>query len=457
MRSAALFAFALLFTAISSIPQDFVNDNVHRSIDLVNAVVRERRVIAIVPAKKAAAGFYYIFTQPDAQAPANCTLAYIQVKEKDAKQALEVVKEKKDVYKVKLDAKDRIVLVVDLVYFHALQPFPAEIGQMERQLIRYFGDAYMPSPYATRKQKLKVNLPSSHVESFSKEPAPVSKSGKTLTFGPYDKEQPAQASAPIYIHTEDNEPLLTVHKLTRELWLSHWGGKLAVEERYELAHEGARLKGQFSRIDFKLSHMAHEQTSVVKNLKLIWQPHVQEPYFRDDIGNVSTSHFREEKKRSVLELEPRYPLYGGWIYTWFHGYHAPLEDFVHTLKNGRYVFQADFVNGIENVPVDAHEVMVVLPEGATNIQFHLPFAVDSIEESKTFTYLDSIGRPTFTLTKKAVADEHGVPFQVSYDFPSQTYFRKPLALVTGILLIFITSMVYSRLDFSIYAKTSSGK
>ena len=35
-------------------------------------------------------------------------------------------------------------------------------------------------------------------------------------------------------------------------------------------------------------------------------------YFRDEIGNISTSHARFGLANTEVELRPRYPLFGGW-------------------------------------------------------------------------------------------------------------------------------------------------
>lgn len=133
-------------------------------------------------------------------------------------------------------------------------------------------------------------------------------------------------------------------------------------------HLFCSLKGLFSRIDFKLNSMSHHQTSVVQSFKIELPVSAKDVYYRDDVGNVSTSNFRIEKKRSLLELEPRFPLYGGWFYTWHHGYNAPLGNFVKRTGASSYLFQAPFIKGIENVATDEAVIKVVLPEGATLVE-----------------------------------------------------------------------------------------
>lgn len=91
----------------------------------------------------------------------------------------------------------------------------------------------------------------------------------------------------------------------------------------------------------------------------------RDPYFRDEVGNVSTSNFRNEDKKSVLEIRPRYPLFGGWNYTWYQGFNADLGSYVHKAKSGKYVLNINFVENVKEMIVDKAVIRVVLPEGST--------------------------------------------------------------------------------------------
>ena len=49
-----------------------------------------------------------------------------------------------------------------------------------------------------------------------------------------------------------------------------------------------------------------------------------------------------------------------------------------------------------------------------NIKVDVPFKVDSQTEEKTFTYLDTTGRPTVVLEKKNVVSEYSSPIVVRF-------------------------------------------
>lgn len=71
------------------------------------------------------------------------------------------------------------------VFTNLLEPFPAEITQMESQFIRLKNSHYFYSPYPTETQKTSIKLSSSSVQSFTKL-SPYSTKGSTLQFGPYE-------------------------------------------------------------------------------------------------------------------------------------------------------------------------------------------------------------------------------------------------------------------------------
>ena len=128
-----------------------------------------------------------------------------------------------------------VTVIVEIVLAHALQPFPKEITQNERQLIQYTGSAYLTTPYPSTTQSTIITLPSSTVESFSRV-SPTSSSENVLTYGPYSNVAPFSSSR-ITVHYENNGPYIVVADLERVIEVSHWGN-IAVEEHVHILHEG---------------------------------------------------------------------------------------------------------------------------------------------------------------------------------------------------------------------------
>ena len=132
-----------------------------------------------------------------------------------------------------------VTVVVETVVAHALQPFPKEITQNERQLIQYTGNAYLTTPYPSTTQSTIVTLPSSTIESFTRV-SPTSSSENVVTYGPYSNVAPFSTSR-ISIHFENNGPYIVVAELERVIEVSHWGN-IAIEEHVHILHEGEEIR-----------------------------------------------------------------------------------------------------------------------------------------------------------------------------------------------------------------------
>ena len=102
---------------------------------------------------------------------------------------------------------------------------------------------------------------------------------------------------------------------------------------------------------------------------------IHDAYYYDLLGNVSTSHLRstpsvpkgtEANRFSVLKLRPRYPIMGGWNYSFTLGWDSPLEDYAgYDSATGKYVVGVPIMTVIPGAVVDEAELKIVLPEGAT--------------------------------------------------------------------------------------------
>lgn len=84
-----------------------------------------------------------------------------------------------------LKADQEVVVTVESVYSHALQPYPREILQSERQFVRMYANAYLYAPYKSTTQITVFSLPSDKVESYTKQPKPVTQDAATVTYGPF--------------------------------------------------------------------------------------------------------------------------------------------------------------------------------------------------------------------------------------------------------------------------------
>ncbi|KAL2897672.1 Dolichyl-diphosphooligosaccharide--protein glycosyltransferase subunit 1B [Bienertia sinuspersici] len=344
-----------------------------------------------------------------------------------------------------LKAGEAVTLEVLYILTESLEPFPSEISQSESQLVYYRDSAVILSPYHVEQQTTFIRTPSTRVESYTNV-EPTNRAGLELKYGPYIDQSPHSFS-PIIVHFENNNPFVVVKELVREIEISHWGS-IQVKEHYMVAHAGARLKGAFSRLDYQSRPSANGVASF-KQLLARLPPRVSSVYYRDEIGNISSSHLRLDFKKSELEIEPRYPLFGGWRSTFIIGYRVPLEDFLYESTDGsRRYLNFTFGCPMMETVVNKLTIKVVLPEGSKNPTVVAPLTLEQHLEIK-YSYLDVIGRPVVVLTKRNVVPEHISPFEVVYDFNPAFMLAEPLILVSVFFVFFLACIAYLHGDLSI--------
>jgi oligosaccharyltransferase complex subunit alpha (ribophorin I) len=140
------------------------------------------------------------------------------------------------------------------------------------------------------------------------------------------------------------------------------------------------LKGHFSRLEHQTQAFYKRSAShVLPALTLYLPSGIRNAYYYDLIGNVSTSKLRSSpsvpKDRqgtqySILELRPRYPLLGGWNYSFTLGWDMPLEDSASYDKStGRYIVEVPIMTPVLGAVINEEVLAVILPEGATWVQF----------------------------------------------------------------------------------------
>ncbi|XP_006654235.2 dolichyl-diphosphooligosaccharide--protein glycosyltransferase subunit 1A [Oryza brachyantha] len=335
------------------------------------------------------------------------------------------------------------------VFTHSVQPFPEEITQAESQLVVYQDTAQYLSPYPVKVQTLSIRLPGGRVESYTKYPN-TKLAESELKYGPYE-DLPPFSYSPMVVHFENNNPFAVAKEVIREIEISHWGN-VQITEHYNIAHGGAKLKGEFSRIDYQ-SRLYVRGVSSFRHLIARLPPRAHSIYYRDEIGNISTSHLWSDSKKTQLEVEPRFPLFGGWQTTFTIGYGLPLQDFVFN-SDGKRFLNITFGSPMEEIIIEKLVVKVVLPEGSKDIDVSVPFPTKQGQEVK-YSHLDIAGRPVVVLEKPDVIPEHNLYFQVYYRFNNISLLREPMMLITAFFLFFMACIVYMRTDMSISKNSPS--
>ncbi|EEH38116.1 oligosaccharyltransferase alpha subunit [Paracoccidioides lutzii Pb01] len=456
-------------------PKVFKNINLLRNINLEKGYVRETINVVVENTDKGPQDLYYL---PFATSIIG-KVGGLEVRDKNALakgkfevEATELLSSSPIQYFIirfpaTLKSSKQITLSISYYILHALVPLPATIEQENNQYLTYTFPTYVPSVYTTENQKTKIKFPNTNVPDYTrttglKTGADPERQGSIYTYGPYktSKVTPGTTGTLITIRYEFTKPIITCTLLERDIEVSHWGGNLATEERLWLRNDGAPLSGQFSRISWTMQSYQKLPSSSMSELRVPLRPGSVDAYFTDNIGNVSTSHFRPglNKREALLELKPRYPVFGGWKYSFRIGWNNDLSHFLRRVGGESYVLKVPFLEGPktpDGVQYEKVKLRVILPEGARDVKYELvdgfgmPYAVES-EIGLLRTFMDSVGRTVLTLRATNVADEaregHII---VTYNYPKLAILRKPLVIATGLFSVFVTVWLLGNLDVSI--------
>lgn len=431
---------------------DLILTNVDRKIDISTHIAKITSSITIENTGKASVGFFLYAVEPSLQDNLSFLGASIKGDE-DKDSSLTVAqttvagKGDKQFWRIKLPSGlengKTVSVEVETVFSHALTPFPREITQAEKQFVVFTGNLYLFSPYKVTKQSTTVTTASSKIESYTKV-KPFSQTETTINYGPYEDKE-AFSEVELKVHSENNTPFLTITSLERIIEVSHWGN-IAVEEHIEVRHTGALLKGPFSRYDYQRSQ---DTGASVKSFKTVLPTSARDVYYRDEIGNISTSALRESEDMVDIELRPRFPLYGGWKTKYYIGYNVPSYQYLFN-DGDRYALKMRFVDHVfDNLVIDQMTFKIILPEGASHMHLSTPYDIEKGENTLHYTYLDTMGRPVIVAYKNNMVEQHIQDFELHYNFQKIMLLQEPVLVVLAFYLLFVLVIIYVRLDFSI--------
>ncbi|KAH7887746.1 Ribophorin I [Phlebopus sp. FC_14] len=367
-------------------------------------------------------------------------------------------------------------LVLETVQTHATRVYPQRAAQTDPQLLKYDTNLFVLSPYATLVQRTKIKSSSPNILSYSTpegvdefvRDGSATKSGATITYGPYYNVVPSansqfvsQYQQMVSVYYRFDYPVLEVTKLRRSAEISHWGANLNIEDKIYLHNAGPTLKGHFSRLEHQSQNYFRRLSShILSDLTLHLPPGITSAYFYDLNGNVSTSNLRSSPSVSktskgnqygILEMRPRYPVLGGWNYSFTLGFNTPLQDSVSwDATNEKYIIGVPVMTHIPGSVVDEAEIRIILPEGATEVESISPFATRSTAVSTHIAYLDTVGRPTISFAYDDLTDKHAGMIYVSYKIPIAAHLKKPVAIATAFLSLFLFGFTARRVDLRLH-------
>ena len=207
---------------------------------------------------------------------------------------------------------------------------------------------------------------------------------------------------------------------------------------------------------------------MVESLKATLPVGAKDVFYRDMVGNISTSNMRAELNGVSLEIKPRFPLFGGWRTQWYHSYNLGPDALTSTIDgasadgtttalmksaDGKLKVTMPFMPPFEGGLVETYQTKVILPEGAYDVDVKLPsgVTVDTATDSTRHTYLDGPGdgRPVRVVIATNVVEQHTGDLVVTFRMPAGSIIREPMMLVGAYMAAFVVYLLVSRIDLTV--------
>ena len=140
-------------------------------------------------------------------------------------------------------------------------------------------------------------------------------------------------------------------------------------------------------------------------------------YYRDIIGDITTSHVEHVDDAVNVELTTRFPMMGGWKTEFIWGYFQSLHGITHSYnlpsnrvlkkQGSRYSLTVPFSSPIQYSDIQELTVRIILPECVKNVKYVLPEGVSEPTLDYRYTYLDSSleGRHVYEFKKTNLVQE----------------------------------------------------
>lgn len=344
-----------------------------------------------------------------------------------------------------------IKLAVVSVYTGVLTPKPASIPPTEPQRVVFEAPLYLLSPYLVESQSTIFKASSDSIDELSEGGV---KKGRTVSYGPYEKVAPwSAAGEPLRVLYENNSPFAQASSVERDIEISHWGN-VYFEDRYTIRNAGAKVSGEWSRMDYMTR--PNFGRSAIREFTAVVPAAAHSLYFRDEIGNMSSSAARFSLNEVTVQLAPRYPLFGGWVSTFKFGWSLPLASALGSLPSGKMVLKTPLGPAVRGLVADELTIRVVLPEGATGVDVSVPVPMEQTVE-REYTYLDVMGRTVVVLRARNYVPQQ-TSIQIEYAYSSIGLLQKPVLLVAALGslfgLVFVLSWSSSSGGIDIKDKTA---
>lgn len=379
---------------------------------------------------------------------------------------------------INLKIGEPVQIMMGFAYKNLLQTIPAQAKATDSLAVLLEDSAYFYSPYKTVKQKTSMALMKSFKILAKSCPSPNQLDKPTNTpgmpnylveysCGVYEDVAPYTTSpSPLKVHYNPYEvAFATVKSLERDLTVLPWFNVLAVSEKYKIHHDGFEaLNGEFKRSEYLSSVMS-------RDTKIQWlgawpfmiPAQAYDVDVRDENGRLTGQ--MQRKPGSALGpdyhmymVSPRYPLTGGWNYSFELTYKLPLSSVLKVAQEDQNVRELSvplFLSHFD-IAIEDFTLRFNLPEDAQVEQYFY----NAIDPERVFdrlntykTYLSTKGEVSLELNIENLNKEHAKTIKLVYTYPWWGILRKPLALLFGLIFAVLCFRFGTSFDLSLAGKS----
>jgi oligosaccharyltransferase complex subunit alpha (ribophorin I) len=243
--------------------------------------------------------------------------------------------------------------------------YPEQVSLTEKQAFRLTDSGVATLPYFVEQQTFEIQLPkNSKLTGMTKHPDTSYEENK-IQFGGTQKNVEAMSFQQLSVQFEHTIPYVILTEANKKVTVSHWGS-IQVDEYFKIENIGAKLKGQYSRIDLD---MMKAGKNCLRNMHSEYPYYIKGLYVHDYIGNISSSHAERTNTNVEMDLKPRFPICGGWQTDWNQGYSMPTRFVMSesTQFDNLYKVSLPFYHSYDVLMTEEYQMQIVLPMGASDI------------------------------------------------------------------------------------------
>ncbi|KII69401.1 Dolichyl-diphosphooligosaccharide--protein glycosyltransferase subunit 1 [Thelohanellus kitauei] len=354
--------------------------------------------------------------------------------------------------KAPIESNHSVDFVVSLIFANRFQPFPEQVVQNGQHTFMFHDDYFIDSIYEVVRQTTIYEVRKEAVVSITEDQK--IKQDKLAIRLPDAFDIPPFSTKEFFVFFKYFNPIFVLAQYSKVYQISEWG-IISVMEEFWVSNRAAMLKGSYSRFTDN-----QQDKQAVYSWEMRIPSNAYGIYYRDGLGNISTSSVTRHSSEKVLHLQPRFPIFGGWKTYYYVAYTLPPRYFLYKNQESRRSrFTFDLLGSpMENYLIENGTVKVRLPEGATDVKVSLgKTGISSFKHSFEHSYLDFYGRPVVEFQIDHACKEKDGLITITFSYDQRLLLQKPIVVSATIFIIMISIFLVTKMGSPILATEESQK